>query len=72
MSSFTFSLQEFVKGCGSITKRWVDELLDKMTASDHLKAVTQIQQVCGPCNYSITLFLKGYLWLHWFNVPLPI
>uniref|UniRef100_A0A674N0W9 Bromodomain-containing protein 9 n=1 Tax=Takifugu rubripes TaxID=31033 RepID=A0A674N0W9_TAKRU len=32
------SLQEFVKGCGSITKRWVDELLDKMTASDHLKA----------------------------------
>ncbi|CAG11973.1 unnamed protein product, partial [Tetraodon nigroviridis] len=38
------SLQEFVKGCGSITKRWVDELLDKMTASDHLKAVTQIRQ----------------------------
>lgn len=48
MSSFTFSLQEFVKGCGSITKRWVDELLDKMTASDHLKAVTQIRQVYGP------------------------
>uniref|UniRef100_A0A674NRS9 Bromodomain-containing protein 9 n=1 Tax=Takifugu rubripes TaxID=31033 RepID=A0A674NRS9_TAKRU len=39
------SLQEFVKGCGSITKRWVDELLDKMTASDHLKAASQIREV---------------------------
>ncbi|XP_056900983.1 bromodomain-containing protein 9 isoform X1 [Takifugu flavidus] len=38
------SLQEFVKGCGSITKRWVDELLDKMTASDHLKAASQIRE----------------------------
>ncbi|XP_068614342.1 bromodomain-containing protein 9 [Brachionichthys hirsutus] len=38
------SIQEFVKGCGSITKRWVDELLDKMTAGDHVKAATQIRQ----------------------------
>lgn len=42
---WTLSIQEFVKGCGSVTKRWVDELLDKMTAGDHTKAVTQIRQV---------------------------
>lgn len=72
MSLFTFSLQEFVKGCGSFTKRWVDGLLDKMTANDHLKAVTQIRQVYGPCNYSVILSLNDYLWLHWFNVPFPI
>uniref|UniRef100_A0A665UDK4 Bromodomain-containing protein 9 n=1 Tax=Echeneis naucrates TaxID=173247 RepID=A0A665UDK4_ECHNA len=39
------SIQEFVKGCGSVTKRWVDGLLDKMTAGDHIKAVNQIRQV---------------------------
>lgn len=55
MSLFAFSLQEFVKGCGSFTKRWVDGLLDKMTANDHLKAVTQIRQVYGPCNYNILI-----------------
>ncbi|XP_052002755.1 bromodomain-containing protein 9 isoform X1 [Xyrauchen texanus] len=38
------SLQEFVKGCGSFTKRLVHELLDKMTAGDHSKAVVQIRQ----------------------------
>ncbi|XP_041798662.1 bromodomain-containing protein 9 [Chelmon rostratus] len=38
------SIQEFVKGCGSVTKHWVDRLLDKMTAGDHLKAVSQIRQ----------------------------
>nr|XP_046255661.1 bromodomain-containing protein 9 [Scatophagus argus] len=38
------SIQEFVKGCESLTKRYVDELLDKMTAGDHSKAVTQIRQ----------------------------
>ncbi|XP_022621362.1 bromodomain-containing protein 9 isoform X2 [Seriola dumerili] len=38
------SIQEFVKGCGSVTKRWVDGLLDKMTAGDHIKAVNQIRQ----------------------------
>ncbi|XP_036931326.1 bromodomain-containing protein 9 [Acanthopagrus latus] len=38
------SIQEFVKGCGSITKHWVDGLLDKMTAGDHIKSVTQIRQ----------------------------
>lgn len=38
------SIQEFVKGCGNITKCWVDGLLDKMTASDHTKAVNQIRQ----------------------------
>uniref|UniRef100_A0A3P8SL67 Bromodomain-containing protein 9 n=1 Tax=Amphiprion percula TaxID=161767 RepID=A0A3P8SL67_AMPPE len=38
------SVQEFVKGCGSVTKRWVDGLLDKMTAGDHTKAVNQIRQ----------------------------
>uniref|UniRef100_A0A8C9XVT1 Bromodomain-containing protein 9 n=1 Tax=Sander lucioperca TaxID=283035 RepID=A0A8C9XVT1_SANLU len=31
------SIQEFVKGCGGVTKRWVDRLLDKMTADDHTK-----------------------------------
>ncbi|KAM6910232.1 bromodomain-containing protein 9 [Xenentodon cancila] len=38
------SIQDFVKGCGSVTKRWVDGLLDKMTAGDHSKAVNQIRQ----------------------------
>ncbi|KAJ8290717.1 hypothetical protein GJAV_G00016670 [Gymnothorax javanicus] len=38
------SLQEFVKGCGSFTKRLVDGLLDKMTGGDHSKAVFQIRQ----------------------------
>ncbi|XP_071324656.1 bromodomain-containing protein 9 [Trachinotus anak] len=38
------SIQEFAKGCGSVTKRWVDGLLDKMTAGDHTKAVNQIRQ----------------------------
>ncbi|XP_069552218.1 bromodomain-containing protein 9 isoform X3 [Brachyistius frenatus] len=38
------SIQEFVKGCGGVTKHWVDGLLDKMTASDHTKAVSQIRQ----------------------------
>uniref|UniRef100_A0A8C2Z631 Bromodomain-containing protein 9 n=1 Tax=Cyclopterus lumpus TaxID=8103 RepID=A0A8C2Z631_CYCLU len=39
------SIQEFVKGCGDVTKCWVDRLLDKMTADDHTKAVNQIRQV---------------------------
>lgn len=34
-----------MKGCGGVTKRWVDELLDKMTGGDHSKAVSQIRQV---------------------------
>ncbi|CAM4704981.1 unnamed protein product [Leuciscus chuanchicus] len=38
------SLQEFVKGCGGFTKRLVDDLLDKMTAGDHSKAVIQVRQ----------------------------
>uniref|UniRef100_A0A672J4H3 Bromodomain-containing protein 9 n=1 Tax=Salarias fasciatus TaxID=181472 RepID=A0A672J4H3_SALFA len=38
------SIQEFVKGCGSVTKRWVDGFLDKMTGNDHSKAVNQIRQ----------------------------
>lgn len=40
-----FSLQEFVKGCGSFTKTLVDDLLDKMTAGDHSKATVQVRQV---------------------------
>lgn len=40
-----YSLQDFVKGCGGVTKRWVDQLLDKMTGGDHSKAVSQIRQV---------------------------
>uniref|UniRef100_A0A7N6BIE9 Bromodomain-containing protein 9 n=1 Tax=Anabas testudineus TaxID=64144 RepID=A0A7N6BIE9_ANATE len=39
------SIQEFVKGCGSVTKHWVDGLLDKMTAGDHIKSVSQIRQM---------------------------
>ncbi|KAJ8004830.1 hypothetical protein DPEC_G00140380 [Dallia pectoralis] len=38
------SIQEFVKDCGNATKRFVDGLLDKMTAGDHSKAVFQIRQ----------------------------
>lgn len=47
MFTSTLSIQEFVKGCGSVTKHWVDDLLDKMTAGDHVKAATQIRQVSG-------------------------
>uniref|UniRef100_A0A674ARX5 Bromodomain-containing protein 9 n=1 Tax=Salmo trutta TaxID=8032 RepID=A0A674ARX5_SALTR len=36
------SIQEFVKGCGNVTKRLVDGLLDKMTAGDHSKAGPQM------------------------------
>uniref|UniRef100_A0A6Q2Y5P3 Bromodomain-containing protein 9 n=1 Tax=Esox lucius TaxID=8010 RepID=A0A6Q2Y5P3_ESOLU len=39
------SIQEFVKDCGNVTKRFVDGLLDKMTAGDHSKAIFQIRQV---------------------------
>ncbi|XP_061530901.1 bromodomain-containing protein 9 isoform X2 [Phycodurus eques] len=38
------SILDFVKGCGSVTKQWVDGLLDKMTAGDHTKATSQIRQ----------------------------
>uniref|UniRef100_W5MN91 Bromodomain-containing protein 9 n=1 Tax=Lepisosteus oculatus TaxID=7918 RepID=W5MN91_LEPOC len=38
------SLQEFVKGCGSFTKKIVDGLLDQMTGGDHSKAMYQIRQ----------------------------
>ncbi|XP_046689827.1 bromodomain-containing protein 9 isoform X2 [Silurus meridionalis] len=38
------SLQEFVKDCGSFTKRLVNDLLDKMTGNDHSKAIFQIRQ----------------------------
>ncbi|XP_066572125.1 bromodomain-containing protein 9 isoform X2 [Amia ocellicauda] len=38
------SLQEFVKGCGSLTKKIVDGLLDQMTGGDHSKAIFQIRQ----------------------------
>ncbi|XP_058504568.1 bromodomain-containing protein 9 [Solea solea] len=43
-AQFALSVQEFVKGCGNVTKRWVDGLLDKMTVGDHIKAVNQIRQ----------------------------
>lgn len=45
-----YSLQEFVKDCGSFTKRLVDDLLDKMTSTDHSKAIFQIRQVPGNSN----------------------
>ncbi|CAL8247120.1 unnamed protein product [Lota lota] len=60
------SVQEFVKGCGSVTKRLVDGLLDKMTAGDHTKAVHQIRQITDGCGLggssSVLDFmsLKGY------------
>ncbi|XP_039592179.1 bromodomain-containing protein 9 isoform X2 [Polypterus senegalus] len=38
------SLQEFVKGCGSFTKKFVDDLLDQMTGGDHSKATYHIKQ----------------------------
>uniref|UniRef100_A0A668ALF6 Bromodomain-containing protein 9 n=1 Tax=Myripristis murdjan TaxID=586833 RepID=A0A668ALF6_9TELE len=53
------SIQEFVKGCGSVTKRLVGELLDKMTAGDHSKAVSQIQQV----SYQYLLYFHYYTYL---------
>lgn len=34
-----------MKGCGGVTKKLVDELLDKMTGGDHSKSVFQIRQV---------------------------
>ncbi|XP_077383445.1 bromodomain-containing protein 9 [Festucalex cinctus] len=38
------SILDFVKGCGSVTKCWVDGILDKMTGGDHTKAASQIRQ----------------------------
>ncbi|XP_077577651.1 bromodomain-containing protein 9 [Stigmatopora nigra] len=38
------SILDFVKGCGSVTRHWVDGLMDKMTAGDHAKAANQIRQ----------------------------
>lgn len=60
---FTRSIQEFVKGCGSVTKRWVDGLLDKMTADDHTKAVNQVRQVF---DFTLlhTLFLPSIFIIH--------
>lgn len=59
--TFTLSIQEFVKGCGSVTKHWVDRLLDKMTAGDHLKAVSQIRQVSDLLLIYHPLRLQGCL-----------
>ncbi|KAM9807317.1 bromodomain-containing protein 9 isoform X2 [Syngnathus typhle] len=42
------SILDFVKGCGNATKCWVDEILDKMTGSDHTKAANQIRQKRNP------------------------
>lgn len=50
-----FSLQEFVKDCGSFTKRLVNDLLDKMTGNDHSKATFQIRQVPGDVTYTDSL-----------------
>uniref|UniRef100_A0A7N6B553 Bromodomain-containing protein 9 n=1 Tax=Anabas testudineus TaxID=64144 RepID=A0A7N6B553_ANATE len=52
------SIQEFVKGCGSVTKHWVDGLLDKMTAGDHIKSVSQIRQVSDFMSVKIYPALK--------------
>ncbi|XP_055507353.1 bromodomain-containing protein 9 isoform X4 [Leucoraja erinacea] len=38
------SLQEFVKGCGSSTKKMVDDLLNQITAGEHSKAVYHLSQ----------------------------
>uniref|UniRef100_A0A3Q2Y4L4 Bromodomain-containing protein 9 n=1 Tax=Hippocampus comes TaxID=109280 RepID=A0A3Q2Y4L4_HIPCM len=38
------SILDFVQGCGNVTKRWVDGLLDKMTGGDHTKAANHIRQ----------------------------
>ncbi|XP_037130234.1 bromodomain-containing protein 9 isoform X2 [Syngnathus acus] len=42
------SILDFVKGCGNATKCWVDEILDKMTGSDHTNAANQIRQKRNP------------------------
>uniref|UniRef100_A0A7N8WL14 Bromodomain-containing protein 9 n=1 Tax=Mastacembelus armatus TaxID=205130 RepID=A0A7N8WL14_9TELE len=52
------SIQEFVKGCGSVTKHWVDGLLDKMTAGDHSKAVNQIRQKRNIKNLTVIEFFS--------------
>ncbi|XP_066572128.1 bromodomain-containing protein 9 isoform X5 [Amia ocellicauda] len=59
------SLQEFVKGCGSLTKKIVDGLLDQMTGGDHSKAIFQIRQVGDVAgmpgeNTSVLDFMKSY------------
>ncbi|XP_067856750.1 bromodomain-containing protein 9 isoform X2 [Heptranchias perlo] len=38
------SLQEFVKNCGSSTKKMVDDLLNQITAGEHSKAVYHLSQ----------------------------
>lgn len=63
---FLSSLQEFVKGCGNVTKRWVDGLLDKMTGGDHIKAVNQIRQVNMP---SVVLYVINNITFHVWTLP---
>uniref|UniRef100_A0A3Q0S4N7 Bromodomain-containing protein 9 n=1 Tax=Amphilophus citrinellus TaxID=61819 RepID=A0A3Q0S4N7_AMPCI len=57
------SIQEFVKGCGGVSKRWVDGLLDKMTAGDHTKAVNQIRQVQLLFSTCMLWLMKGDTWV---------
>lgn len=59
--TFTHSIQEFVKGCGNVTKDWVDRLLDKMTADDHTKAVSQIREVSDSKITHITFIILSGL-----------
>lgn len=39
------SLQEFVKGAGSYSRRLVDDLLDQITGGDHSRVLFQLTQV---------------------------
>ncbi|KAM3928758.1 bromodomain-containing protein 9 isoform 3-T3 [Leptodactylus fuscus] len=39
------SLQEFVKDCGSYTKKMVNDMLDQITEGDHSKILYQLKQI---------------------------
>nr|XP_031532764.1 bromodomain-containing protein 9 isoform X7 [Vicugna pacos] len=42
------SLQEFVKGAGSYSRKMVDDLLDQITGGDHSRMLSQLRQLVFP------------------------
>ncbi|EPY84990.1 bromodomain containing 9 isoform 1-like protein [Camelus ferus] len=42
------SLQEFVKGAGSYSRKMVDDLLDQITGGDHSRMLSQLRQAGDP------------------------
>ncbi|XP_075682990.1 bromodomain-containing protein 9 isoform X2 [Rhinoderma darwinii] len=55
------SLQEFVKDCGSYSKKMVNDMLDQITEGDHSKILYQLKQIeesMGDCSSSVLDFMS--------------